>query len=184
MDLESLKDMLRQAFSRVEFPGNWCLIDTYEGVEPYQVRQEFSDKTDWRVLDYAFLEQAPAGESNALFYFSIEAFRFYLPAYLIADIDGGLSEVSPVFHLTNGLDDPARSELVNPRRYGARTRFEDAIHTFSVFDTAQVSAIVAYLELKRGTEEMVLEREYIDQALANYWKHRAIGPNASPDSSV
>jgi len=44
-------------------------------------------------------------------------------------------------------------------------------HRFAIFDRAQAAAIVAYLEFKRETDEF--ERAAIDQALENYWRHRA-----------
>lgn len=173
MDTEALKTRVRQAFSQVEFPGEWCLRGSNEGDEPYLMEEEFKGKSDWQAIDATFLDQAPAGLSSALSFFSDEAFRFYLPAYLIADIDGLLVSTNPVFHLTHGLTDAARAEKVNPRRYGERTWFEAACHKLAVFDKAQAAAIVTYLEFKRETDEF--EREDINQALANFWRHRAAG---------
>ena len=178
MDAEALKAQIRQAFSGVEFPGDWCLRASNEGDEPYLLEQEFKGKTDWQALDAAFLDRAPDGYSSALSFFSDEAFRFYLPAYLIADVDGRLESANPVFHLTHGLTDTARAERINPRRYGERTWFEAARHRLAVFDKAQAMAIVAYLEFKREADE--LARASIDQALANYWRRRSVGADAEP----
>jgi hypothetical protein len=75
MEREELKDLIREAFANVERPGNWALRGSNEGDEPLLVEQEFSDKTDWRTLDPAFLELAPRGYSSALSFFSDEAFR-------------------------------------------------------------------------------------------------------------
>jgi len=157
----------------VEYPGDWCLRGSNEGDEPYLLEQEFEGKTDWSTLAPAFLDQAPDGFASALSFFSDEAFRFYLPAYLIADINGQLSSADPVFHLTHGLTDDSKAEKINPRRYGARTWFEAASHRLSMFDTAQVAAIVAYLEFKREVDEF--ERDTINQALDNFWNCRATG---------
>ncbi len=170
MDAETVKTLIRDAFSGVEYPGDWCLRGSNEGDEPYLLEKEFADKNDWRSLDPSFLDQAPDGYSSALSFFSDEAFRFFLPAYLIADIDGRLASATPVFHLTHGLEDRAKTEMVNPRRYGERTWFESASHKFAVFDPAQAAAIVAYLEFRREANEF--ERVAIDQALENYWRHR------------
>lgn len=183
VDAEGLKAMIRAAFSGVEYSGDWCLRGSNEGEEPYLLEQEFKGKSDWGALDATFLDRAPDGYSSALSFFSDEAFRFYLPAYLIADIDGLLQSADPVFHLTHGLTDSARAKKVNPRRYGERTWFEAASHQMAVLDRAQAAAIVAYLEFKREADEF--ERENIDQALANFWRRRAAGasaePNAAPD---
>ncbi len=153
MNAEAMKALIRQAFSGMEYPGDWCLRGSNEGDEPYLLEKEFTGKNDWRSLDPAFLDQAPKGYSSALSFFSDEAFRFYMPAYLIADIDGHLADTRPAFHLSHGLGDQAKTEKVNPRRYGERTWFESACHKFAMFDRAQAAAIVAYLEFKRESDE-------------------------------
>jgi hypothetical protein len=167
VDAGHVKELIRAAFSSVEYPGDWCLRGSNDGVEPYELEARFRGKTDWRALDSEFLDQDPI----ALCFFSDEAFRFYLPAYLIADLDGRLFDVRPVFHLTHGLTDAAKAEPVNPRRYGPRTWFESTSYQLAVFDRAQASAIVAYLEYVREGDEF--ERAAIDQALVNFWRPRA-----------
>jgi len=168
---EAVKLQIRSAFASVEFPGDWCLRGSNEGNEPFLLEQEFKGKTDWQALDPAFIDGAPDGYGSALCFFSDEAFRFYLPAYLIADVDGKLNTHDPVFYLTHGLTDEGRGERVNPRRYGERTWFDVQGHKFAVFDRKQARAIMSYLELKRETEEF--QRDAIDQAIANYWSGRA-----------
>ena len=163
---------IEEAFGSVTYPGDWCLRDSNEGEEPFLVTKEFAGKDDWRVLDPAFLDQAPEGWGTALCFFSDEAFRFYLPAYLIADVRGALERVDPVFHLTHGLDDASRGEPINPRRYGGRTWFDHARHKFAMFNVAEVRAIIAYLGLCRGKELYRFDQERIDQALTNYWRQR------------
>lgn len=170
-DPNAVKFEIRGAFANVEFPGDWCLRGSNDGEEPYLLEREFKDKSDWRSLDPAFIDRAPDGYGSALSFFSDEAFRFYLPAYLIADIDGQLERHDPVFHLTHGLTDDRRGDRVNPRRYGERTWFDEKGHKFAVFDRAQVRAIVSYLKFKRETAGVKCDA--IDQALANYWSRRA-----------
>ncbi|MBD2074616.1 hypothetical protein H6F86_12100 [Phormidium sp. FACHB-592] len=135
------------------------------------LEQEFKGKTAWQALDPAFLDRAPDGYGSALSFFSDAAFRFYLSAYMLADVDGKLDKHDPVFHLTHGLTDKGRGERVNPRRYGERTWFDEQGHKFAVFEREQAHAIVSYLELKRETDEF--QRDEIDQAIANYWSERA-----------
>jgi hypothetical protein len=105
-----------------------------------------------------------------LSFLSVDAFRFYLPAYLIADIDEQV-DTDVLFYLTHGLTDSARTEKVNPRRYGERTWFETDSYKMSVFNEAQVKAIIAYLEFMRKRNGF--DREDINQALSNYWRPRA-----------
>ncbi len=170
-DAEAVKTLIRTAFTDVPYPGDWCLRGSNDGDEPYLLEAEFKGKTDWRALDASFIDQAPHGFGSALSFFSDEAFRFYLPAYLIAEIDGLLERSNPLFHLTHGLTDAMRYEPVNSERYGARTWFEESSHRLSVFDHVQAAAIVAYLRLKRDADEF--DRDDIDQALKNFWLRRA-----------
>jgi hypothetical protein len=178
-DREAVKAQIRQAFAAAEYPGDWCLRGSSEGDEPYLVEDEFRAKTDWRALDPEFLDCAPGGLASALSFFSDEAFRFYLPAYLVADLDGRLERVDPVFYLCYGLDEASREGLVNPRRYGRRTWFDEARHKFAMFTRTESAAIVAYLHWRCHAEELPDFGGRIEQALQNYWLERAgeMGPN-------
>ena len=157
-----------QAFAAVRYPGDWCLRGSNEGNEPYLVEQEFKGKTDWQALDSDFLDQAPGGYGSALSFFSDEAFHFYLPAYMIADINGPMQHSDPVYHLTHGLDDTSRYRCINPNRYGERTWFDLAQYKFSIFNRQESAAIVAFLSLRRD-EEGEHQGNNIDQALNNFW---------------
>ena len=112
-DKETVKQQIRAAFTRVEYPGDWCLRGSNEGDEPLWVERDFKGKTDWRTLEPGFIDQSPDGLASALSFFSDEAFHFYLPAYLIADLDGNLERSDPVFHLTHGLGAASRRERIN-----------------------------------------------------------------------
>lgn len=171
---ETVKQLVQEAFANVEFPGDWCLRGSNEDEEPFLLEQEFAGKDDWRTLDPAFLDDAPGGYGSALSFFSDEAFRFYLPAYLIADVDGLFERQMVEFHLTHGLRDADRDEKVNERRYGERTWLDFARYKFAIFNVPQARAIVAYLRFKRSQQRLErLGSEDIDQALANYWLERS-----------
>lgn len=171
-DKEAIAAQIAMAFASVEHPGDWCLRGSNEGEEPYLLEQEFKGKTDWRAIAPSFLDQAPAGFGSALHFFSDEAFHFYLPAYLIADMRGQLEQSDPVFCLTHGLDEASNHECVNPRRYGERTWFEDARHKFAIFNREECAAIVAYLTLKKEADAFASPQ--IEEALKNYWYERAV----------
>jgi len=173
-DKAALKARIEAAFAAWPYPGDWCLIASREGTEPALLEQEFKGKTDWKALSPAFLDQAPDGFGSALSFFSDEAFHFYLPAYLLADLDGLLERADPVFALTHGLDNESRARKVNPRRYGERTWFEHARHKFAMFDAAEAGAVAAYLRYKLETQDLTgLEKARIGEALAGYWEVRA-----------
>ena len=172
-DKQAVIDAIREAFADVEYPGDWCLRGSNEGDEPYLLEEDFKGKIDWRTIDPAFLDQAPNGYASALSFFSDEAFRFYLPAYMIADLNDDLQRADVVFHLTHGLDRAKRDEHINPRRYGARTWLDYATFRFSCFNQRQASAIVGFLEFKRSSGGiMELEQRMIDDALESYWLAR------------
>lgn len=165
-----LKEKIQAAFSSVEYPGDWCLVNSREGSEPFLLEQEFKGRDDWCSLDAAFIDRAPDGFGTALSFFSDEAFHFYLAAYLLADIDGLLRQADPVFHLTHGLDARSRNERINPRRYGQRTWFDHARHKHAMFNVQERAAIAAYLVYKRDHSAATeLERSRIDEALEGYW---------------
>ena len=170
-DSEKVAEQILSAFGSVQYPGDLCLRRSSEGDEPFLVEDEFKGKTDWRVLEPEFLDQAPDGFSSALSFFSEEAFHFYLPAYLLADIRGELRRTTPVFYLTHGFDDSSRSQMVNSRRYGQTTWFDETSKRFAAFSPQQARAIVAYLLFKRQSDPWECER--IDQSLKNYWNKKA-----------
>lgn len=171
MEVDRIKARILSAFAAIERPGNWALRGSSEGEEPFLVEKAFRDKEDWRTIDPTFLDQAPDGLASALSFFSDEAFRYFLPAYLLADLEGKLQEVSPVFHLCHGLDDATRNQTVNPRRYGARTWFDARRHQFAVFTAEEARAIVLYLRHKAEHDDA--GRGEIEEAIKNYWSERA-----------
>ncbi len=171
MSPEDVKNQIAHAFADGEYPGDQRLAGSIEGDEPALLASEFRGKTDWRALDAAFLDEAPDGFSSALSFFSDEAFRFFLPAYLIASVDEQLESVEPVFHLIHGLTNASRDELVNPRRYGDQTWFDARAARFAAFNVAESQAVVAYLRLMRARG--AANRREIDEALANFWAAKA-----------
>ena len=174
LDREQVKALVREAFASVEYPGDWALRESTMGDEPYLVEQEFKGKTDWRALDAAFLDQAPAGFGSALSFLPDLAFRFYLPAYLIAELDDRLKTADPLFHLCHGFQDDVMLKTINQKFYGARTWLDHARHRFSTFTVEQAAAVVAYLRHERSADDRsYLDRHMIDRALTRYWLARA-----------
>jgi len=173
-DLATVKAQIEEAFQHGVYPGDWCLTNSREGTEPGLLEEEFKGKTDWRALDASFIDQAPDGFGTALSFFSDEAFRFYLPAYLLADLNGKLKQADVVFALTHGLDTKSGGKKINPQRSGERTWFEHARHKFAMFNTQEVTAIVSYLRYKVSADAVTdHEKGQIGEALENYWAARA-----------
>jgi hypothetical protein len=172
--IDALKDQIREAFTQATYPGDDCLRGSEQSEEPFLLEEEFRGRTDWRALDARFIDRAPDSFGTALSFFSPQAFRFYLPAYLLADIDGGLRQSDPVFHLCYGLDDKTKDRRVNPNLYGDQTWFQLQKERFALFTQPEASAMVAYLRYMRDSGRLVdFEVQSVDEALTNYWLARA-----------
>jgi hypothetical protein len=185
MNSETLITTIEQAFGHNEYPGDAFLIGSTEGTEPEDEVGPFRGHTDWRTLDPQFLD----AHYSALSFFSEAGFRFFLPAYLVADVRGALETADPEFHLTHGFSESSivdrRGErefvrrwggatLINPRRYGAATSFDHARYRLSIFTREEAGAIVEYLEWKRDAPTTLEhERLVIAHALARFWRERA-----------
>ena len=170
MKLDALKAQIRKAFARVPYPGDDRLRGVGEGDEPFCVERDFRGKRDWQSLNAQFIDQSPDGLASALDFFSNEAFRFYLPAYLLADLDGQLQQSDPMSHLIHGLDRRSAQKRINRQRYGAETLKGYAQQRFAGFTREQAAAIVAYLEFKRAEGALLPE---LGEALEGYWRRRA-----------
>jgi hypothetical protein len=179
-DKERVIEQIRSAFGGNEYPG--FLQGSFEGSEPAEEVGPFEGKQDWQGIEAGFLDS----HAGALSFFSEGGFRFFLPAYVIADLNSLLQVAYPLFHLIGGFSDitveiPAggrvftvksgRSAFVNPRRYGAATFYDYARYRLSVFTREEAAAIVAYLQFKR--DESVMDKTGIDAALNLFWLERA-----------
>jgi hypothetical protein len=178
-------ERVQQAFVGVEFPGAAFLQGSFDGCEPAEAIAPFTERTHWQGIEATVLDD----HAEALSFLSAGGFRFFLPAYLVADLRGELRRADPVFHLTHGFRDvtvdvPMRrgtfrkqiggSALVNPRRYGAMTFEDHARHRLAVFTRGEAAAIVAYLEHQRDADTQGLLAEQIDPALGAFWRTRAV----------
>jgi hypothetical protein len=183
-DKDAVIERIRQAFGGNEHPGDQFLQGSFEGCEPYDEVGPFTGKTDWQSVEADFLD----AHASALSFFSEAGFRFFLPAYLIADVHGQLKTADPLFHVTHGFSDSSveiatnarvflvkigKSVLVNPRRYGALATYDYARYRLSVFAREEAAAIVAYLKYKRDCDEDGFNTAAIDAALSLFWLERA-----------
>jgi hypothetical protein len=181
---ETVIAALTQAFASLEFPGGAYLVGSQEGDEPEQEVGPFRALTHWQAIEPAFLD----AQASALSFFSEAGFRFFLPAYLVADVRGQLQVADPLFHLTNGFYEievnapvgtqtftlkSGKATLINPRRYGAMTAEDYARYRLAVFTREEASAIVAYLHFKRNTDPDGMDKDRINAALETFWLPRS-----------
>ena len=183
-DKVDLASQIIAAFADTEYPGDSFLLGSTDGCEPYEVVSPFQGKDNWKTIDPELLDSSP----EALSFFSEAAFRFFLPAYLVADVHGKLERSDPLFHLTNGFHDQSveipleetilvrrfgQSTLVNPMRYGAMTFYDYARYRLSGFTREEATAIVSYLRFRRDSDSTGLDRKAVEAALESYWVARA-----------
>jgi hypothetical protein len=181
---DSLVALIHVAFDGNAYPGDALLQGSDEGSEPAEIAAAFAGHEDWAALDAPFLD----ANYTALSFLSEAGFRYFLPAYLVADVRDELQTADPLFHLTNGFADGSMadrrhgrdfvrrwgmSRLVNPRRYGATTTMDYARYRLSVFTREQAGAIVEYLTWRRAAERSPLDEPFIDGALSHFWRERA-----------
>lgn len=184
MDTSDLIQLIREAFAAVEYPGDHFLLGSTEGSEPAEAIGPFIGMQEWERLDPEILDQ----HSEALSFLSEGGFRFFLPAFLVADVEGRLQAADPMFHLTHGFTDSSvsipvgdavferafgRSVMLNPRRFGAMRHYDYARYRLSVFAREEAAAIVAYLEHRRDAGTNGMEGDAIIAALESFWTERA-----------
>lgn len=167
-DAAQLVPRVRAAFADVVYPGDDRLTDSF-GDEVDALVRDFRGRDDWTLLDADFLNQAPEGWGSALSFLSGEALRFYLPAYLVADLEGSLLIGDPTPRLCAFVT-PMMEGKKLARFYGGGTLGEHARREFALFDAAQVSVIVDYLWWKLNE---VGYDPTVEQALEHYWLPRA-----------
>ena len=183
-DKQQVIELITQAFKETQHPGDAFLQGSQQGCEPAEVIAPFKGVNHWTEIDQAILDP----NETALCFFTEGGFRHFLPAFLIADMQGHLQTADPVFHLTNGfapdktIEVPAggrmhrrltgKSTLINPRLYGAMTWHDYALQRLSVFTREEARAIVAYLEYRRDTDPHGINQEDINAALDQFWHRR------------
>ena len=175
---------IHAAFGSNEYPGDRWLQGSSEGCEPSEEVGPFVGQTRWQDIAPAMLD----GHYAALSFFSEAGFRFFLPAYLVADLRGQLRTADPLGHLTGGFHTGevelpvgqrtfvqryGGTTLLNPLRYGAMTMEDYARFRLSIFTREEAVAIVSYLECKRDHEKVTKLRRPIVAALDGFWRGRA-----------
>jgi hypothetical protein len=180
---EAVISQILAAFGDNEYPGDNFLCGSFEGSEPYEETAVFKGKEDWRTLESGLLD----AHHSALSFFSEGAFRFFLPAFLIADLRNELLSAEPLFHLTGfsvtSIQIPANSRvftrkgggstLINPKRYGAMTFADYARYRLSVFTREEAKGIVAYLNFSKEADIHRINTAQIVEALNAFWLDRA-----------
>lgn len=72
-----------------------------EGCEPFEEIEPFKGRDDGQAIDARLLDTHYA----ALSFFSEAGLRYFLPAYLVADLKDDLATADPMFTLVHGFGD-------------------------------------------------------------------------------
>ena len=182
-DGKAVMQTIHDAFGENIYPGDNYIQGSFEGCEPSDEVGPFQGQADWTKIEADFLD----AHAGALNFFSEAGFRFFIPAFLIADVEGRLKVADPLFFLTHGFSEVSveapvgnriftlrtgRSQFINPRRYGATTFYDYARYRLSVFTREEAKAIVAYLRYRQEADPAAPERMAIESALDGYWLER------------
>ena len=181
---------IRAAFAETPYPGDHELCGSDQGDEPAEYAMELRG-LQWRSLHPELLARNYA----ALSFLSDAGFRYFLPAFLIADLSGDESNADPVFHLTRGVSGPegrlfdastlqlVRSTL-GPAAVGMFKRAARKFHQidwrqyslrrFAAFTQPERLAIIRYLE-HQATDEF--NAAPVHRALEGYWRPSVAQPS-------
>lgn len=182
--MDELQQRIHDAFGGNPYPGDAYLVGSRQGDEPEEEIAPFRAHRDWREVPAALLD----AHGGALHFFSEAGLRFFLPVFLLADLDGALDRADPIFTLTHGFADAVvevavggalhrraigGSALVNPLLYGAMTARDHARARLSVFCREEAAAIAAYLQARRADPAAGTSSTAITAALDTFWYDRA-----------
>jgi hypothetical protein len=150
--IQAVENVIRAAFDGVKLEDGVGLtegleIDAYSSKEACAVARTSDEKNDWAAIPCQLLD----GAATSLSYFDAKGMRFHLPAYLIADLQG---------HLTQDI----RFHLVNNGRHDR----------FSLLSAEQRSAVRKYLELQLELlpgPNLQFEQSAIRDSIINIWSN-------------
>lgn len=141
---------IEAAFADLSPPGDDALLHP-QCMDDNDVA-EFYGEPDWRDLSETFLLRNYAAPS----FFSAEAFRYYLPAFMVWSLKNA---ESPEYLAEATL------RAFDPGPEGAPLHAFQ-VSKFALFDPAQRTAIAAFLKAFRGEAEL---GEIAQAALSHYW---------------
>jgi hypothetical protein len=167
-EVSNLAEYIRRAFARVLYPGDHLIHAAAPVDQPPEPVDRFRGRTDWRTIKPGCLDDA-----EVLHRFTPQAFRFFLPAFMLADLQGALQHADPLFALYYGLRDEDRDRVANPRVHGSRTWFQLKREFHSGFTRIEATAIVAFMRHQGPRRQWPEERRMVDQALRNFWLAKA-----------
>lgn len=153
MTERKVRDQIESAFAQSQYPGDHKLVHHEQDWEGAPIKALFRGK-HWREVSLDLL----LSHTECIWHLTPEAFRFYVPAFLLASLDDDPDTVyeSTLYSLTPP-----------PRGIGSQEEFNDRVQGF---DVAQGRAIKAALEFYRsGYDDADAAGSLPSHALEDYW---------------
>ena len=138
------------AFATTPYPGDDKLCGSEQGNEPAEDAMELRG-LKWQSAHPVLLARC----YTAMRFLSDAGFRYFLPAYLLADLAGSDSNADPVVQLVYGMED----KTITWRQH--------SLDRFKSFNREERRAIIHYLEYQAKDYWNTVE---INQALESYWR--------------
>lgn len=150
-DKLSLICLIRDAFHKVKLGRGVGLLESQghddhaddATLAAYRARDE---KEDWSRIDPALLDRC----TSSLSFFDAEGMRFHLPAFIVADLEGMLSQ-DIVFYLTWAQGNESEFSLLNAQQ-------RDAVGQFLRFHLSELD-----------DSDRAFEGPKIEGALRTFW---------------
>jgi hypothetical protein len=144
-----IADVIRNAFRGVTLGDGVGLLqaqglDDYADSETLAHYRSQDEQDDWSRIPVSMLNSC----SSSLSFFDAEGMRFHLPAYLIADLEGTLSQ-DVLFYLID-------------LEHGGTSKFEK-------LSKRQREAVRGFLFLRLDDPKHEFERPMIEETLLEYW---------------
>lgn len=145
-----LIEQIKSAFLGVKL-GNGIGLKEADGIDDYADKETLAsyrltdEKEDWSAISVDNLNRYHC----SLSYFDAEGMRFYLPAYLIAELKGEYRQ-KLIFTLTD-VDEHSKQK-------------------FSLLNDKQRQAVRRFLEWAMDDEDYQFDREKIIEARLHYWQ--------------
>jgi hypothetical protein len=151
-----LVESIRKAFALSKYPGDNRLVYDNSGghVECNQVADAFRGK-HWSELTVDFLRR----HADSVFFFTADAYRFYLPGYLLAVVASYKKADIIPNNLVHTLVPPSRGTT-------ERREFELRVKGLSAQQRAAIKGFLEYLVLQHGGD---FPRRDPQIALEEYW---------------
>ncbi|MBE0535690.1 MAG: hypothetical protein IH624_08465 [Phycisphaerae bacterium] len=165
-----LDERIREAFKDVTYPGDDKIV-TGTTMEDEEVAKALTGKT-WRDIDAKFLN---ANCIQSIFFLDFQAYRFFLPAFLLATVQdyGKVPEI--VHNLVSTLLDPVTEQrLRSPRLYEGK----EAVDTYTFLcrmnplTYRQVEVVVDVLKFLCDYHMRDFRHNEPHFALQGYWLKR------------